>query len=95
MDEPALPSLAEWETFYLLVGSAAAVMTGLMFVVIALGAEGGPGGAAVYRAFGTPNLVHFCAVLLIIALHTMPRHTVSSLGLCMGAVGASGGSGPR
>jgi len=43
-----LPPLSEWETFYVITGSAAAALTGLMFVVIALrteaiveGAEGG------------------------------------------------------
>lgn len=31
--------LHEWETFYVIVGSSAAALTGLMFVVIALSAE--------------------------------------------------------
>ena len=30
------PPLNDWETFYVIVGSSAAALTGLMFVVIAL-----------------------------------------------------------
>ena len=37
---PELPPLTEWETFYVIVGSSAAALTGLQFVVIALLAFG-------------------------------------------------------
>jgi hypothetical protein len=36
MLDPVLPPLSQRETFYVITGSAAAGLTGLMFVVIAL-----------------------------------------------------------
>ena len=39
MDEHVLPALAAWETFYVIVGSSSAALTGLQFVVIVLGAD--------------------------------------------------------
>lgn len=68
MFEPALPPLAEWETFCVIVGSASVALTGLMFVVVALGAERTRSGAAQFSAFGTPTVVHFSAVVLICAV---------------------------
>ena len=40
LHEAALP-LAEWEGFYVIVGTSAAALTGLMFVVIAVVADAG------------------------------------------------------
>lgn len=86
----ALP-LSEWETFNVIVGSSAAALTGLMFVVIALRAESrSRAGAGGVRAFGTPTVVHFCAVLLLAAVESMPHHTATTLGTSLGAIGAAG-----
>ena len=52
-----------WETFYVIVGSSAGALTGLMFVVIALVAEF-RGSERQIEAFGTPTVVHFSAPLL-------------------------------
>jgi hypothetical protein len=88
---PELPPLTEWETFYVIVGSSAAALTGLQFVVIALGAEAKVlGGDAVLRAFATPTIVHFCVVLLLGAILSTPGHTPASLSLCLGACGLGG-----
>lgn len=80
----ALPSLAEWETFYVIIGSSGAALTGLMFVVVALAAErsGAPGGDSM-TAFGTPTILYFGMVLLVASVATMPRRTVLSLSLCI------------
>jgi hypothetical protein len=89
--EPALPPLSEWETFYVITGSSAAALTGLMFVVIALRTEAmveAPENAV--RAFGTPNVVHFCAVLLLASIISIPGQTVWSLALCVSAAGVTG-----
>ena len=52
---PELPPLTEWETFYVIIGSSAAALTGLQFVVIALGAEAKVlAGEPEMKAFGTP-----------------------------------------
>src|SRR2546426_11641501 len=85
-----LPSLSGWETFYVITGSAGAALTGLMFVVIALAADRGTGQGGGVKAFGTPTVVHFCAVLLVAAVLTTPDHTIWSLSFCLGAIGVAG-----
>jgi hypothetical protein len=88
---PELPPLTEWESFYVIIGSSAAALTGLQFVVIALGAEAKVlGGDAELRAFATPTVVHFCAVLLVGAILSTPGQTPASLSLCLSACGLSG-----
>ena len=88
---PDLPPLTEWETFYVIIGSSAAALTGLQFVVIALGAEAKVlGGEPEMKAFGTPTIVHFCVVLLLGAILSTPGQTPASLSLCLGACGLAG-----
>jgi hypothetical protein len=66
-------ALAPWETFFFLVGSAGAGLTGLQFVVMALVAESeARTGTREIAAFGTPTIVHFCAVLLVAAILSAP-----------------------
>jgi hypothetical protein len=64
---------AAWESFYVIIGSSAAALTGLQFVVIVLGAERKAlGDGETTRAFATPTVVHFCAVLLVAAILSAP-----------------------
>ena len=68
IQETAHASLGAWESFYVIVGSSAAALTGLQFVVITLVAEArrtmrASGGEI--DAFATPTVVHFCAALLV------------------------------
>jgi len=88
--EAALPALAAWETFYVIVGSSAAALTGLQFVVIVLGAEMSALSVPAARAFGTPTIVHFCAVLLVSAILSAPWHSLSSVALVLGVCGGVG-----
>src|SRR5712692_2957156 len=91
MIAPVLPPLAEWETFYVIIGSSAAALTGLQFVVIALSADArAVGGEAEMQAFATPTIVHFCAVLLVAAIASTPRQTPASLSLCLSICGMAG-----
>jgi hypothetical protein len=91
MAGPALPSLSEWGNFYVITGSAAAALTGLQFVVIALRREAiAEAGERAVRAFGTPNVVHFCGVVLISAILSVPGLTVTSLSLCVAVTGIGG-----
>jgi hypothetical protein len=84
-------TLHPWETFYVIVGSSAAALTGLQFVVIALGAEARVmGGEKEMQAFGTPTVVHFCAVLLTAAILSTPGQTATTLGACITVAGAGG-----
>ena len=68
------PLLAAWESFYVIVGSSAAALTGLQFVVITLGAERGLGSEETTTSFATPTVVHFGAVLLISGILSAPWH---------------------
>ncbi len=84
-------SLGPWESFYVIVGSSAAALTGLQFVVIALRAESRSiGEEKAVQAFGTPTVVHFCTVLLIAALLSTPGHTANTLGLSVSFLGLAG-----
>jgi hypothetical protein len=90
VEAAAVSPFAAWENFYVIIGSSAAALTGLQFVVIALGAEARSIQFPELGAFGTPTVVHFCAVLLIAAILSMPWHAVSSAGLALGTSGVAG-----
>lgn len=91
LDETAVLPLTRWENFYVIVGSSAGALTGLQFVVIALIADvEGIGGMLEIRAFGTPNVVHFCAALLISALASAPWSTLGGAALSFGLCGVAG-----
>ena len=80
----ALELLRFWQTFYEIVGAAAAALTGLQFVVIAVLAQTRrPGGSRELSAFGTPTVVNFCAALLIAAFMTAPWPGLPQLGCCL------------
>lgn len=86
-----MPQLADWGNFYVIVGSAAAGLTGLMFVVIALGAQARTiGSEAGLSAFATPTVMHFCAALLVAAIVSAPGHGTTSLAVAVGACGVAG-----
>jgi hypothetical protein len=83
--------LAAWESFFVIVGSSGAALTGLQFVVIALVAESRKRSTLrEIDAFGTPTIVHFCAALLVAAVLSAPWHEVSSAALVLDACGAAG-----
>jgi hypothetical protein len=89
--EAALPPLSEWESFYVIVGSSAAALTGLQFVVIALAADSKPvRDPRTFQAFASPTIVHFCAVLLVAAFLSMPRLTLASVSVFQLVCGLGG-----
>jgi hypothetical protein len=82
---------AAWEGFYVIIGSSAAALTGLQFVVMALVAETErPGGPKEIAAFGSPTVVHFCSALVIAALFTAPWPAPTSAGWAASLVGLGG-----
>jgi hypothetical protein len=81
---------SSWGDFYLITGGAAGALIGLQFVVIVLSAEFRMGSADTTRAFATPTIVHFCAVLLLSAIMTAPWHSAT---VASAAIGAAGGAG--
>jgi hypothetical protein len=90
MGEGGVSLLAGWESFYVITGSAAAALTGLQFVVITLGAERNRGNAETNRAFGTPTIVHFGAVLLIAAILSAPWPSLVEVAFVLGLCGVAG-----
>lgn len=83
--------LSRWESFYVIVGSSAGALTGLQFVVMALIADlERRASNAQIAAFGTPNIVHFSAVLLLSAALSAPWEGVSHLSWPLGVMAACG-----
>ena len=91
LPEAALP-LAEWESFYVIIGTSAAALTGLMFVVIAVVADAGPRAATPLgiATFVTPTIFHFCAALLISAIVSAPWPRHLELQIALALVGFGG-----
>lgn len=91
MTTPVAPSLAAWTSFYVIIGSAGATLTGLMFVVLALiTQEQRRRSTQQIDAFGTPTVVHFCAAILIASALAAPWRNLSHAGLVIGTYGAAG-----
>jgi hypothetical protein len=86
-----MSEFAEWDSFYVIVGSAAGALIGLQFVVMALIAERPPLRAAeAGAAFATPTIVHFGAALLLSALLRVPWQATISAAVWWGLVGLGG-----
>jgi hypothetical protein len=84
-------TLLTWENFYIIVGSSAGALTGLQFVVMALVAESsGRTETGEVDAFGTPTIVHFCAVLLTSAILSAPWPKLGQAATAIGICGALG-----
>ena len=84
--------LAEWDSFYLIVGGAAGALIGLQFVAMTLIAARPQAAASsdAGAAFATPTIVHFVAAFLLAAFVRMPWRSESSAMAMCGIVGAAG-----
>ncbi len=92
MAESVSSLLASWSSYFVIVGSSAAALTGLMFVVITIvmGTERlrrSPDGVS---TFSTPTVVHFGAALLISAILSAPWHSLDRAATIVGLVGLGG-----
>jgi hypothetical protein len=87
-----VPLLQEWESFYVIVGSSAGALTGLQFVVLTLITESGAirGSSETLSAFASPNVVHFCAALLVSAILSAPWHGLGPPGFAIALFGVLG-----
>jgi len=93
MQGAVLSPLAAWQNFYVITGSAAATLTGLMFVVatliagvrvrVALPSES-------FTTFNTPNVVHFGAALLVAAVLSAPWQALWQTSVLLGLSGIGG-----
>jgi len=86
-----MAELAGWDSFYVIIGSAAGALIGLQFVVLTLIAQRPPIRAAeAGAAFGTPTIVHFGAALLLSALLRAPWQAIAPAASLCGLAGLSG-----
>ena len=75
----------------MIVGSSAGALIGLQFVVMTLVADKQVATSeALGSAFGTPNIIHFSAVLLLSAIVSAPWHGIGLVAVLLGLVGLSG-----
>jgi len=84
--------LAQWQNFYMIVGSSAGALIGLQFVVLALVANM-PRSAPLAesgRTYSTPTIVHFAAVLFLAAALSAPWSCALAVAIVCGSGGTSG-----
>jgi hypothetical protein len=83
--------LDRWDSFYVIVGSAAGALIGLQFVVMTLIAQRPPKRAAdAGAAFSTPTIVHFSTVLFLAAVLRAPWDAIAPVIVVIAMVGAAG-----
>ncbi len=92
MTDAVSPALTAWSSFYVITGSSAAALTGLVFVVITLVAgvervRKAPDGVA---TFSTPTVVHFCTALFISVVLSAPWHSFVQAAVILGLTGLFG-----
>src|SRR5258708_10803971 len=93
MQEAVLSPLATWHNFYSIIGTAAATLTGLIFMVITLIAGVRvrvPSPSSGLAIFNTPNVFHFGAALLVAAILSAPWQSLWNASLLLGLSGLAG-----
>jgi hypothetical protein len=85
--------LGPWSSFYIMIGSSSAALTGLMFVVITLvndtdrKTRRAPDGIS---TFSTPTVLHFCAPLFVAAMIAAPWESLLYPAIAIATLGAYG-----
>jgi hypothetical protein len=83
--------LGSWNSFYVMMGSSAAALTGLVFIVITLIRDQNRGETdAGIPAFTTPTVVHFSCALLTSAVMSVPFASLAPVAVILGLAGAGG-----
>jgi hypothetical protein len=86
-----MTDLADWDSFYVITGSAAGALIGLQFVVLTLMAQRSTAPPAeAGDAFSTPTIVHFGTALLLAALLRAPWHGILPPAILWGLAGLAG-----
>ncbi len=84
MPDTLSQTLHDWQTFYFLVGGAAAGLVGLTFVAITVGSglitKQDISG---FRTFVNPSLIHFIYVLVTASVAVIPTVTRMQLGILL------------
>jgi hypothetical protein len=79
--------LEGWDNFYVILGSAAAGLMGLTFVVVTLLSDARRGNPAGVNAYIAPTIVHFGTVLAMACFLSVPGQSPVGISLGFGAVG--------
>jgi hypothetical protein len=80
-----------WHEFYVLVGTSAAALTGLLAVVVSISPETiAERPTAGVRAFVTPTIAFFTTALAVSALMLVPRLAPAPLALLLALAGSAG-----
>lgn len=94
MHEGALSVLTAWSNFYVIAGSSAAALTGLMFVVITLVAGDRERATSTSMegidTFSTPTVVHFSAALLLAGVMSVPWRSLAPAAVLLAIIGLYG-----
>ena len=86
-----MENFAEWESFYVIIGTSAAALIGLQFVVMTLIAERPQAATAeAGAAFAAPTVVHFGVVLFLAAILRIPWQSMTTIAALWGCVGFAG-----
>ena len=90
---PESPSavFTPWANFYVITGSSAAALTGLMFVVVTLVAGGrSQTSREGFSVFSTPTVVHFCAAFLVSTVMSAPWRSLAQPAIILAIAGGIG-----
>jgi hypothetical protein len=91
MQDAAVLPLPTWQNFYVIIGTAAATLTGLMFVVMTLTARvRNRSSNEALGAFASPTVMHFGTALLVAAILSAPWQALWNAGLLLGLTGLGG-----
>jgi hypothetical protein len=81
----------DWHDFYMLLGTASAVLVALLFVAVSIGASFlTPERSVATRTFMSPVVFHFSTLLLISLIAMVPSHTALSLAIGIVLVAIAG-----
>ena len=90
MQELAQPVFSPWESYYVIMGSSGAALTGLQFVVMALAADTRHADGGAIDAYATPTVVHFCVALFVSAVLSAPWRGLGGPAIALGICGLFG-----
>ena len=92
MDAAWFQEIDSWRDFYVFIGTSAATLMGLVFVVVSLG-KGvlrTEQGRRAVRAFYTPVVSFFTTEIAVALLMLIPKSSPTALGALLCATGAAG-----
>lgn len=92
MAESVSSQLGAWSTFYATMGTSAAALTGLVFVVITLvrDVERMKPNEEGLATFTTPTVIYFCSALYVSAIFIVPWRTYGGFAVLVGLCGLYG-----